>query len=196
MGSRSRLGGPKQRALLAMLLLHRGEVVSTDRLIDRAVGRAAAGDRRKTVQGYVSHLRKALGDEVLVTRGRGYLLAVEREQVDVERFEALVADGRRALAVGDAAGARSVWARRWGCGAASRWLISRTSRSRRREIARLGRGAAGRARGSDRRRPGARRARERGRGARGARARASAARAAAGAADARAVPVRAPDRRA
>ena len=61
------------------------------------MGGAGAGDRGKTVQVYVSNLRKALGDGVLVTRGRGYVLEIEPGQVDVDRFEALVADGRRAL---------------------------------------------------------------------------------------------------
>ena len=74
------LGGPKQRALLAMLLLHRGEVVSTDRLIDALWGERASATAAKTVQVYVSSLRKALGDGLLVTRGRGYLLQAEAGQ--------------------------------------------------------------------------------------------------------------------
>ena len=124
------LGGPKQRALLAILLLCRGEVVSSDRLIDQLWGERPPATAAKTLQGYVSHLRKALGDEVLFTRGGGYLLAAAPGQVDAERFEAIAADGRRALADGDAARARaSCWAGRWGCGAASRWPISRMSRS-------------------------------------------------------------------
>ena len=69
------LGGPKVRALLAVLLLHRGEVVSTDRLIDALWGEHASATAAKTVQVYVSNLRKALGDGVLITRGRGYVLA-------------------------------------------------------------------------------------------------------------------------
>ena len=60
----------------------------------------------KTVQVYVSHLRKALGAGVIVTQGRGYRLAVAPEQVDAIRFEALGAEGRRALAGGDAARAK------------------------------------------------------------------------------------------
>jgi YVTN family beta-propeller protein len=95
------LGGAQQRALLAVLLLHRGEVVSTDRLIDELWGEQAPSSAIKVVQGYVSQLRKALGDDVIVTRGHGYLLAVGSEQVDVGRFEALVAGGRSALAAGE-----------------------------------------------------------------------------------------------
>ena len=72
------------RALLAVLLLHRGEVVSTDRLIDALWGeRASPTSATKIVQVYVSNLRKALGDGLLVTRGHGYLLQAEPGQVDV-----------------------------------------------------------------------------------------------------------------
>ena len=95
------VGGPKLRALLAVLVLHRGEVVSTDRLIDALWGERATATAAKTVQVYVSNLRKALGDGVVVTRGHGYALQNDRCEVDVECFEALVAEGRRALESGD-----------------------------------------------------------------------------------------------
>jgi YVTN family beta-propeller protein len=88
------LGGPRQRALLAILLLHRGHVVSSDRLIDELWGERAPATAAKTLQGYVSHLRKALGDGVLLTRGGGYTLLAER--VDADRFEALVEEARGA----------------------------------------------------------------------------------------------------
>ena len=101
------LGGPKVQTLLAVLLVHRGEVVSTDRLIDALWGEQASATAAKTVQVYVSNLRKALGDGLLVTRGRGYLLATEARQVDADRFEALVAEGRRALPSGDGRAARA-----------------------------------------------------------------------------------------
>ncbi len=102
------VGGPKLRALLAVLVLHRGEVVSSDRLIDALWGERATETAAKTVQVYVSNLRKALGDGLVVTRGGGYALEADRCEVDVERFEALVAEGRRALGLGDgrAAGQR------------------------------------------------------------------------------------------
>lgn len=89
------LGGPRQRALLAILLLRRGEVVSSDRLIDQLWGGRPPATAAKTLQGYVSHLRKALGNEVLLTRGGGYLLVTAPSQVDAERFEAMVVDGAR-----------------------------------------------------------------------------------------------------
>jgi YVTN family beta-propeller protein len=95
------LGGAKQRALLAVLLLHRREVISTDRLIDELWGARPPATALKTVQVYVSHLRKALGVELLLTRGGGYVLAAEPEQVDLDRFEELAAEGRRALEAGE-----------------------------------------------------------------------------------------------
>jgi YVTN family beta-propeller protein len=102
------LGAPKQRALLAVLLLHRGEPVSSDRLIDEIWGEQPPASANKLVQGYVSNLRKVLGDGRLVTQGRGYVLRIEPGQTDVDRFEALVAEGRRALQGGDALTAGAV----------------------------------------------------------------------------------------
>ena len=96
------LGGPQQRALLAVLLVHRGESVSSDRLIDALWGEQAPASAVKIVQGYVSNLRRVLGDGLLVTRGGGYLLQAEPGQTDLDRFESLVAEGRRALQEGDA----------------------------------------------------------------------------------------------
>jgi YVTN family beta-propeller protein len=96
------LGGPRQRALLAILLVHRGEPVSSDRLIDALWGERAPASAIKIVQGYVSSLRKVLGDGLLVTRGRGYVLQAEAGQTDADQFESLVTEGRRALEEGDA----------------------------------------------------------------------------------------------
>jgi len=96
------LGGPKQRAVLAILLLHRGEVVSTDRLIDELWGERPPARASKTVQVYVSNLRKELGDGLLVTEGRGYLLRARSGQLDLDSFQQLVAEGRQALRDGNA----------------------------------------------------------------------------------------------
>jgi DNA-binding SARP family transcriptional activator len=96
------LGGHKQRALLVALLLHRGEAVSIDRLIDELWGERPPATAGKTLQVYVSNLRKALGDGLLVTRGHGYLLQSAPGQLDLDRFEALVGEGRQALGQGDA----------------------------------------------------------------------------------------------
>ena len=88
------LGGARQRAVLAILLLHRGEVVSVDRIVDELWGERPPDTATKTVQVYVSRLRKALGEGVLVTRGGGYALEVDADQVDADRFERLAAEGR------------------------------------------------------------------------------------------------------
>jgi predicted ATPase/DNA-binding SARP family transcriptional activator len=96
------LGAPRQRALLAVLLVHCGEPVASERLVDELWGERAPASAMKIVQGYVSNLRKVLGDGLLVTQGRGYVLAISPGQLDVDRFESLVAAGRDALADGDA----------------------------------------------------------------------------------------------
>ncbi len=95
------LGGPRQRALLAVLLMHRGEPVSSERLVDALWGERAPASAVKIVQGYVSNLRRVLGEGLLVTTGRGYLLQAERGQTDLGQFESLVAEGQRARQEGD-----------------------------------------------------------------------------------------------
>src|SRR3954454_13234030 len=90
------LGGAKQRALLALLVLNANRVVPRERLIDELWGDEPPDTAVATVQVYVSRLRKVLGAETLITRPPGYLLEVETEQVDILRFERLVADARRA----------------------------------------------------------------------------------------------------
>jgi DNA-binding SARP family transcriptional activator len=81
------LGGPKQRSLLAILLLHANQVVSTDRLIDDLWTDAPPTTAAKSIQVYVSRLRKQIGEGRLVTRTPGYLLHVERSELDLARFE-------------------------------------------------------------------------------------------------------------
>jgi YVTN family beta-propeller protein len=96
------LGGAKQRALLALLLLHANEVVSRDRLIDDIWGERAPETAATALQGYVSGLRKAVGVERILTRAPGYLLQVDSNEVDLARFEQMARAGRDALASGDA----------------------------------------------------------------------------------------------
>jgi WD40 repeat protein/DNA-binding SARP family transcriptional activator len=100
------LGAAQQRALLAVLVLQGGKPVSIDQLIDELWGDRGPATAAKTVQVYVSQLRKALGADAIVTQGRGYRLAIEPEQVDAVRFDALRSEGRRALSDGDAARAK------------------------------------------------------------------------------------------
>lgn len=102
------LGGRKQRAVLLVLLLHRREVVTTDRLIDELWGASPPARALKTLQVYVCNLRRALGDGLLLTVGGGYLLAVEPGQVDCDRFDEKAWRGRQALDRGDACEARQL----------------------------------------------------------------------------------------
>src|SRR5262245_50063429 len=90
------LGGAKQRALLAVLLLRANDVVATERLIDLVWGESPPPTVAKSVQTYVSRLRRQLGAGRLVTRAPGYLLRVDPLEVDLARFERLVADARGA----------------------------------------------------------------------------------------------------
>jgi DNA-binding SARP family transcriptional activator len=88
------LAAAKQRALLAVLLLHRNRVVPTEQLIDELWGDDPPAQATKTLQVYVSQLRKALGPDRLATRAPGYLLRVEDGELDLERFEQLRREGR------------------------------------------------------------------------------------------------------
>jgi DNA-binding SARP family transcriptional activator len=101
------LGAGKQRALLALLLLHANEAVPTGRLIDLLWDEDPPSDASKALQVQVSRLRRALGSEdVLQTRPGGYLLHVEPQSLDLAHFEEHAATGRALLAAGDVAGAR------------------------------------------------------------------------------------------
>jgi DNA-binding SARP family transcriptional activator len=86
------LGGRKQRSLLAVLLLHANDVVPVERLIDDVWGESPPATVGKSVQVYVSRLRKQLGDDRLVTRAPGYVMHVDPSDLDIARFEQLVAD--------------------------------------------------------------------------------------------------------
>jgi DNA-binding SARP family transcriptional activator len=86
------LGGPRQRALLAILLLEANRVVSADRLAYELWGDEPPATLAKSLQVTVSRVRRALGEGRLVTRTPGYLLRVERDELDAERFERLVSE--------------------------------------------------------------------------------------------------------
>ena len=90
------LGGGRQRSLFAALLLHANEVVSTDRLIDALWDQAPPLTAAKSIQVYVSKLRKELGEGRLVTRAPGYVLKVDRSELDLGRFEQLLGEARSA----------------------------------------------------------------------------------------------------
>jgi DNA-binding SARP family transcriptional activator len=88
------LGGQKQRAVLALLLLRANRVVSTDFLVEALWGANPPRTATNSLQNSISALRKLLGAEVLLTRPPGYVLSVGREESDLARFERLVADAR------------------------------------------------------------------------------------------------------
>jgi DNA-binding SARP family transcriptional activator len=108
-GSDVVLGGDRQRVLLALLLLHANEVVSADVLIDGLWGEKPPPSALNALHVKVSRLRRALAanggsssDGLLATRGHGYVLRVEPEELDVDRFRDLLERGREQLAVGEA----------------------------------------------------------------------------------------------
>src|ERR671913_478333 len=79
------LGGAKACSLLAFLLLHRGEVVSRERLVDELWGERPPKAVASELRVYVAKLRKALGPALIVTRGDGYALIAGDEEVDCVR---------------------------------------------------------------------------------------------------------------
>jgi DNA-binding SARP family transcriptional activator len=88
------LGGQKQRALLGLLTLNAGRVVSTDKLLDELWGEHPPRTAPTSLQNMVSQLRKALGHDRVLTRAPGYLLDVSPEETDLGRFDRLVHDAR------------------------------------------------------------------------------------------------------
>src|SRR5262245_6619197 len=96
------LGAPKQRALLAVLLLNANEVLSRERLVDQLWGDAAPRSAVQSLQVYVHGLRQALGAERIETRGTGYRLRLAPDELDLDRFERLLATGSESLASGRA----------------------------------------------------------------------------------------------
>jgi DNA-binding SARP family transcriptional activator len=104
------IGAQKQRALLAVLLVHANEVVSVDRLVDSLWGADPPRTATTSLQNFVAQLRKLLGPDVLVTRPPGYALRVGPEQLDLTRFEAFLDGARGAPAEDRAASLREALA--------------------------------------------------------------------------------------
>jgi predicted ATPase/DNA-binding SARP family transcriptional activator len=96
------LGAGRQVLLLSCLLVHANEIVSRDLLIDALWGEQPTATAGNAVQVQVHALRKRLGQERIATEGPGYRLRVEPGELDLERFERLVAHGRSELASGEA----------------------------------------------------------------------------------------------
>jgi predicted ATPase/DNA-binding SARP family transcriptional activator len=99
-GAAIALGGLKQRALLAELLLSRGAIVPRERLVDALWGDRPPPSAQSSLQVYVHGLRRAVGADRVETRGSSYRVCVEPDEFDLVRFERLLARGRRALADG------------------------------------------------------------------------------------------------
>jgi WD40 repeat protein/DNA-binding SARP family transcriptional activator/class 3 adenylate cyclase len=109
------LGGPKQRAVLAHLLIRANELVPSETLIDEVWGDDPPDKVRNIVQTYISHLRKALGPDRIRSQAPGYRLRLEPSELDAARFDGLVRDAKKALledpnlAVGMLEDALSLW---------------------------------------------------------------------------------------
>ncbi|HEU0336359.1 MAG TPA: BTAD domain-containing putative transcriptional regulator [Gaiellaceae bacterium] len=97
------LGGPRQRAVLAVLLTHANEVVAIDRLVAELWGERPPASAVRNVQTYVSNLRKVLGPGTIVTRPPGYVVEVGSGELDLHQFEQLAGQARAALEAGEAA---------------------------------------------------------------------------------------------
>ena len=90
------VGRGRQRALLALLLLHANEVVAQDRLIDELWGSEPPETAAKSLHNHVSALRRALGGDTILTRPPGYVVELDGDALDATRFERLVEEGRGA----------------------------------------------------------------------------------------------------
>jgi len=99
------LGGARQRAVLAVLLLHANETLTRDVIVDELWGEDAPPTAAKVLQNCVSALRKELPPETIRTVGGAYGITLEPGELDRDRFERLLADGRAALEAGDYADA-------------------------------------------------------------------------------------------
>jgi WD40 repeat protein/DNA-binding SARP family transcriptional activator/class 3 adenylate cyclase len=93
------LGGPKQRAVLAHLIMRANELVPAETLIDELWGDEPPENARNTVQAYVSHLRRAIGRERIEWRAPGYVLRVDASEVDAARFDGLLREAKKGLPV-------------------------------------------------------------------------------------------------
>lgn len=83
------IGGPKQRAVVAVLASRAGQAVSTDTLVAAVHGPDAATGSRRSVQTFVSNIRRVVGDAVR-RHGDGYMLDMAAASVDIDRFRAMV----------------------------------------------------------------------------------------------------------
>jgi len=104
-GRRITIGGVRQRAVLADLVLHANEVMPSEQLLVDLWGEDSPPSAANALQAAISRLRRVLPPSRLVTAAPGYSLRIFPAELDVRRFEQLIAEGRDALAAGNAAGA-------------------------------------------------------------------------------------------
>jgi DNA-binding SARP family transcriptional activator len=102
-GRRITIGGFRQRAVLASLVLHANEVVPSEQLLVNLWGEDSPPSAANALQAAISRVRRALPPERLVTKAPGYLLRIFADELDVTQFEQLVSEGREALSAGVAA---------------------------------------------------------------------------------------------
>src|SRR5437763_1758033 len=100
-GRRLNLGGARQQAVLASLLVHADQTVALERLVDDLWDEAPPETAQKTIQVYVSRLRKLLPDGAIERRPGGYALRLNGDRFDLRQFELYTEEGRSALAAGD-----------------------------------------------------------------------------------------------
>ena len=125
------IGAPKWRSVLAALLIHAGQIVSADTLISEVWGDEPPARSANLISIYVLRLRRLMDDpdgRLLVTSAPGYQLRVTADDTDALLFQAMVRDGRQALAAGDPRAAVGGWPRPSAYGTASRWPTSRRRR--------------------------------------------------------------------
>lgn len=109
------LGGPKQRAVLAHLLIRANQLVPADTLVDGIWGDEPPDKARNVLQSYVSHLRKAVGRDRIQSLAPGYRLRVDHSELDATRFDALLRDAKKTvsaepdIAVGTLDDALALW---------------------------------------------------------------------------------------
>src|SRR5215831_18478014 len=99
-GQRIAIGGVRQRAVLADLVLHSNEVVPSEQLLVELWGEDSPPSAANALQAAISRLRRVLPAGRLVTTAPGYMLRLFPAELDVRRFEQLIAEGRDALAAG------------------------------------------------------------------------------------------------
>jgi ABC-type transport system substrate-binding protein/DNA-binding SARP family transcriptional activator len=109
------LGGPRQRALFALLAVHANDVVSRDILIDGLWGERPPATARRSLESYVSRLRAVLGADRLERREPGYILRLGPGELDLAEFDHLVMEGREQLRDDDFSAAAATLARALAC---------------------------------------------------------------------------------